>query len=187
MIKRIFHNWFRYVLWTLLSVIFWAWLILLVTEAPPARKVQLFAELPAMENEPLEIALERDKADGIKFVQAELFQYAVFDQGAVLHGDLYLISEPNAEAYLPSFCEIDPAMFPGQTFYESEGKAYGIVVYDETAGISIGSVYVTYIPGERCILFFNKESQHLGAWNGSADDAAITVARNYLYLREDGQ
>ncbi len=60
-------------------------------------------------------------------------------------------------------------------------------MYDEAEGISIGSAYVTYIPGERCILFFNLESQHLGEWNDSPDDAAIAVAQRFLKLTQEAQ
>lgn len=185
MIKRILGNWHRYVLWTLLSGIFWAWILLLATDAPASKKVQLFAELPAMQSEPLELALEREKPDGIRFVQAAPFDYAMFNADEVLHGDLYVIPEWKAETYLPSFAEIDPSLFPGQTFYESEGKPYGIVVHDPASGLSIGNAYLTYFTDERCILFFNRDSQHLGAWNNSPDDAAIAVARNFLSLGQE--
>lgn len=185
MLKKILQNWHRYVIWALLSGIFWAWIGTRVAEAPAAQKVQLYADLPAMEREKLEIALEHEKPDGIRYVQAANFDYALFDSTEVLYGDLYLIPESKAEMYLSSFAPIDPAAFPGQTFYEANGKTYGIVVFDQDAGIWIGGEYVMYIAEERCFLFFNKESQHLGAWNNSADDAAIVIARNYLNLKQE--
>ena len=123
MLKRILHDWHRYVLWALLSVLIWAWIFSLVTKAPASKKVQLFAELPAMRSEALEIALEREKPDGIAYVQAAQFDYAMIDQTEVLQGDLYLIPESKAEAYLASFAPIDRRLFPGASFYESQGKA----------------------------------------------------------------
>lgn len=187
MLKRILHDWHRYVLWAMLSVLIWAWIFSLVTKAPASKKVQLFAELPAMRSEALEIALEREKPDGIAYVQAAQFDYAMIDQTEVLYGDLYLVPESNAEAYLASFAPIDRRLFPGASFYESQGKAYGLLVYDEETGLSVGGEYVAYVPGERCYLFFRAESQHLGAWNGSPDDAAIRIAQNYLRLGEEKQ
>ena len=187
MLKRILHDWHRYVLWALLSALIWAWIFSLVTRAPASKKVQLFAELPAMRGEALEIALEREKPDVIAYVQAEPFDYAMIDQTEVLYGDLYLIPESKAETYLASFAKIDRTLFPDASFYESGGNAYGILVYDEETGLSVGGEYVAYLPGERCYLFFRAESQHLGAWNDSPDDAAIRIAQNYLNLSEDQQ
>lgn len=186
MIKRIFRNWYRYILWALLSAIFWAWLIMLSADAVPAKKVVLLADLPELENNGLEIALEKDKPDGIRFVETGRFENVIFDATQVLHGDLYLIPDSDTEEYLASFSEIDRTLFPGQTFYESDGKAYGILLYDEAQGLSLGGTYIRYIPGERCWLFFNKDSLHIGAWNGSKDDAAIKVAQNLLQLKKEG-
>ena len=187
LIKKLLNNWHRYVLCALLSGVFWAWIILRAVNAPVSQKVQLFADLPYLENERLEIALEREKPDGIKYVEAKTFEGLMFDLSVVLQGDLYLIPESKAEEYLASFAPIDPADFPGQTFYESDGKPYGITVFDENAGIRIGDSYVMYIADERCFLFFNRDSKHLGAWNGSKDDAAIAIAHNFLKLEREEQ
>lgn len=187
MLKRILGNWHRYVLWAVLSGIVWAWIIMLATKTDASQKVTVYADLPVIREEALELALEREKPDSIKYVEAKSFDNIIIDQSAVLQGDLFLIPESKAETYLASFAPIeDPeTLFPGQTFYESDGKAYGIVVFDEPAGIWIGKEYVMYIAEERCFLFFNKDSKHIGAWNGSPDDAAIVIAKNFLKLKED--
>lgn len=185
MIKKILRNWHRYVLWALLSAILWGWIFTLVTSAPASKKVQLFADLPDMRNEALEIALEREKPDGIRYVQAATFEYAMIDATEVLKGDLYLVPESKAEEYLASFTPIDRSLFPNASFYESDGEAYGLLVYDEAENLAIGNGYVLYVPGERCWLFFSKDSGHIGAWNGSPDDAAIRVAQNYMKLEQE--
>ncbi len=182
MLKQILRNWHRYVLWALLSGLLWAWILVLVTKASPSQKVQLYADLPRIETEPLEIALEHDLPNGVKYVEARCMDNLLIDLSVVLQGDVFLIPESKTEEYLASFAPIDKNAFPGQSFYESDGTAYGIVVFDEDADIWIGRDYVMYIAGERCILFFNKDSQHLGTWNGSPDDAAITIAKNFLNL-----
>jgi hypothetical protein len=186
MLKKILGNWHRYVLWALLSGILWAWIIVLVTRTDASEEVRIYADLPTMRQEALELALEREKPDGIRYVEAQCFDDAIIDASAVMQGDLYLIPESKAEKYLASFAPIEDAetLFPKQTFYESDGKAYGIVVFDEDAGIWIGKEYVMYIAEERCFLFFNKDSKHIGAWNGSPDDAAITIAKNFLKLED---
>jgi hypothetical protein len=182
MIKRILSNWHRYVFWAVISGIFVAWLFSVVTEKPASKKVVLFAELPAIDGTPLEIALEEDKPDAIAYVQAALFEYAMIDQTEALNGDLYIFPEPHAEAFIESFQPIDRSAFPGATFLEIDGKAYGILVSDPAVQFGLGSAYITYYEDVRCYLCFNKDSLHLGAWNGSADNAAIGIAQRFLSL-----
>ncbi|MBQ2200947.1 MAG: hypothetical protein II412_00100 [Clostridia bacterium] len=179
MIKRILRNWYRYVLWTLLSAVFWAWIFTLLFSAPVKQKVVLYADLPYLDRNALSIELERDKPEGIRIVDTATFDDKMFNQIEVLDGDLYLIPDSEAEEYLASFAPIDRADFPDATFFESDGEAYGILVYDEATGLNVGGAYLFYKPQERCWLFFNKDSMHIGAH----DDAAIMIARHFLNLQ----
>ena len=179
MIKGILKNWYRYILWALLSAVFWAWIFTLLFSAPAKKKVVLYADLPDIERNELSIALEEDLPEGIRIVDTAAFDDMAFSQTEVLTGDLYLISESRTEQYLASFAPIDRADFPDATFYESDGEAYGILVYDETTGLNIGGEYIFYIPQERCYLFFNKDSMHIGEY----DNAAITIAQHFMKLR----
>ena len=138
-----------------------------------------YADLPYLERNELSIALERDLPDGIRIVDTATFDDMMFRQTEVLTGDLYMIPESKAEEYLASFAPIDRAAFPGETFYESDGEAYGILVYDEETGLKTGGDLIYYIPQERCWLFFNKDSTHIG----ETDDAAFAIARQFLALR----
>ncbi len=178
MIKRILGNWYRYVLWALLSAVFWAWIFTLLFSATPKRKVVLYADQPELDRNALSMTLEEDLPKGIRIVDTAAFDDMMFNQTAVLAGDLYLISESKTEEYLASFAPIDRADFPGATFYESDGEAYGILVYDEETGLNTAGEYIFYIPHERCWLFFNKDSLH----TGELDDAAITIAQHFLKL-----
>ena len=179
MLKRILGNWYRYVLWALLSAVFWAWIFTLLFSANAKRKVVLYADLPQLERNELSIELEKDKPEGIRIVDTAVFDDMMFNQIEVLSGDLFLIPESHVEEYLASFAPIDPADFPGETFYEADGETYGILVYDEETGLKIAGDYIFYIPHERCWLFFNKDSMHIG----QKDDAAFAVARQFLTLR----
>ena len=185
MIKSLLRNLHRYVFWALISVMLWAWIFTLLLSAPEKNKITIYADVPEVDGNALSIELEKDLPKGIRLVDAKTFNSLLFQQYAVLKGDLYLVPESDAETYLPSFLPIDRAAFPGAAFYESDGEAYGIVLYDEQAGLITGGRYVTYKEGERCFLFFNKDSKHLGAWNGSADDAAIVIAQNFLKLGQE--
>ena len=180
--KGIWRNLHRYVLWAIVSFVFWAWVISRITDAPAGRKLLLYADVPAMDRTPLSAQLEAGLPDTIEFAEARAFTDEMFSPGQVNAGDLFVVPEAEAERFLASFTAIDPAAFPGQTYYESEGKVYGVCVWDEGAGIACGRKYVLYEPGERYYLFFGAQSLHLGALNGSADDAAIVAARTFLSL-----
>ena len=182
MIKSILRNWYRYILWTLISVILWTWIYTLLFSAPPKKKVVLYADLPSIDDKSLSILLEEDLPEGIKRVPTNCFEDLMFDQTAILRGDLYLIPESDVETYLASFAPIDRAAFPGMMFYESDGEAYGILINDEATGLKVASRYIYYLPGERCWLFFNRDSQHLGSDDRATDGAAVTVAQHFLKL-----
>ena len=183
MFKSILRNWYRYVLWALISLVFWSWIVMLRTDTIPQNKVVLYADQPALDGEGLELALEETMPESIRFVKAHAFEYAMFNQQAVLNGDLYLVSDRFVDEFIDSFVPIDKSFFPGASFYEKDGVAYGVCVYDEAAGLCAGRGYVSYLAGERCYVFFNESSLHLGAWNDSKDDAAIAVAQDFLKLQ----
>jgi len=179
--KGILKNLHRYVLWAVLSAVFWAWIISLITDAPASKKVILFADLDAMDRDGLSAALEEDLPKNIKFVEPQLFVDAMFEPASVTKGDMFVVSEAQAEGVLQDLAVIDRAVFPGQHFYEFDGKAYGILLYDEEQGVRIAAKYLAYEPGEIYYLFFNAKSGHIAPWNGD-DDAALRAARKLLTL-----
>ena len=180
--KSILKNWHRYLLWLVVSFFFWAWIFTLITDAPAQKKLVLYADCPAMEREALDAELEKAMPEGIRFVEARVFSDEMFSPTNLTSGDLFILSSQQIDRYLPNCLPLDEAAFPGQPFYEAEGAAYGVCVYDEEAGIRIGTKYLAYLPGETYYLFFNANSRHLGAWNGSRDDAALRAAQTFLTL-----
>ncbi len=185
MIKKILRNWHRYVMCALLSAIFWAWIFTLLFHASAKHKVVLYAGLPAIDGNGLSIILEEDLPEGIRRVDAATVENSIFNQEDVLHGDLFIASEADAKQLVPALSPIDRTAFPGETFYESDGKAYGILVYDEETGLKVAGDNVFYVPQQRFYLFFNKNSQHIGEWNGSPDDGAIKVAQRFMTLKQE--
>ena len=180
MFKWILRNLHRYVLWALLSVVIWAWIFTLRFSAKAEEKVSLFAELPGISGNGLAMALEEDLPEGIRRVDPSNFDVGLFNQQSVLSGDLYLVPEAEIEMFASSLAPIDRTAFPDATFYEIDGEAYGILISDPETGFSVASDYVIYYQNVRCWLCFNRESIHLGGWNGSADDAAIVIAQHFL-------
>ena len=180
--KGILKNWHRYLLWLVISVVFWSWIFTRIMDAPASQKVLFYADLPDLDRKALSAVLETDKPETVRFVEARAFMDEYFTSGDVAKGDVYVVPEANIETYLPSFTPLDSAAFPDLPRYEVDGKVYGLCVYDEEAGIRIGSRYLLYETGARYYLFFNANSLHLGEGNGSVDDGAIRAARIFLTL-----
>lgn len=183
MIKKILRNLHRYVLWAIVSIVFWTWIFSRIVDAPASRKVVLYADLPTVEAETLSDAMEPALPEGIRFLEVNLFGNAVFSPSAVTRGDLYVVPESNVEMYLASFAPIDKSAFPDAVFYEKDGVAYGVCLFDRTTGLVHADAYFRFSPyleDDRCYLFFGTSSKHIGEWNGSADDAAIAVAQRIL-------
>lgn len=180
--RGLLRNLHRYVLWALISVVFWAWVFTRILDAPAGKKLVVYADMPDLDRAALSSALEKDMPEGIRFVDAMAFMDEMFTTGNVTHGDLFVVPASHAELFLSDFSPIDPAAFPDLPLYTFDGKAYGVCVYDEAAAIYIGTRYVGYLPGETYYLFFNAASPHLGQWNDSPDDAALRAARTFLTL-----
>ena len=159
--KGILKNLHRYVLWAIVSCVFWAFVISRITDAPAARKLILYADLDAMDRPGLVAALEEEMPETIRFVEPLLFVDAMFEPASVTKGDMFVVSEAQAEGVLQDLAVIDKAAFPGQRFYEFDGKAYGILLYDEGQGVRIATKYLAYEPGETYYLFFNAKSGHI--------------------------
>lgn len=180
--KGILKNWHRYLLWATVSFFFWAWIFTIVTDAPAGKKLVLYAGVPAMEREALGAELEKDLPENIRFAETWVFSDEMFSPSNIATGDLFIVSREQVDQYFSTFGPIDETAFPGLPLYEADGRAYGVCVYDEGAGVRTGTKYLAYLPGETYYLFFNAGSKHLGAWNGSRDDAAIVAAQTFLTL-----
>ena len=181
-LKGILRNLHRYALWLILSIVFWGWIFTRINDAPAAGKLILYADLDAMDRDALAAALEADMPETIRFVEPQLFVDAMFEPASVAKGDLFIVSESQAEGVLQDLAVIDKSAFPGRTFYESGGRAYGILVCDEAAGVRVGARYLAYEPGQKYYLFFNAKSGHIAPWNDAGDDAAIRAANTFLTL-----
>lgn len=181
--KKILRNGHRYVLWAVLSVVFWAWIVSRVTDARPQNKVVVYADLDLMDGRALSLQFDERLPDGIKYVEFDRFDDMIFSPTSVLTGDLYLIPQSKIHDYFASFAPIDRTLFPGASFFEQGGTAYGVCVYDEEAGVKLGGDRIAYPPGERCYLFFNKDSKHVGLNEAAYDDAASAVAAIFIDLK----
>lgn len=182
LIRSLFRTLPTYLLWLLLSSMFWMWIFTFVKDAPKEKKIVLYASVPSIEAKALSIRLEEDLPDGIRMIRARSFDYVMFDERNIQEGDLYIIPASAIEAYLEDYIPIEPD--GTHTYYYNEGQAYGIRVYDAESGRGAAGAYIQYaLPGaeaEDYYLFFGKNSVH----TGNRDEAAFAVAETLLSLED---
>lgn len=175
----------RYVLWLLVSAVFWGWIFTLITDTVAAKKVVLYAETPAIADRELAIELEKNLPEGIRMVQVHPFTYALFNTGELMESDIYIMPEEELAGSLGSLCPI-PQEEAGEHAYLSDGTAYGWLIYDAETQTGFANQYLTYHserePDQNFYICFGKSSRHLGSWNDSADDAAVVLAKRILLM-----
>ena len=179
--RNIFSQTHRWILWALLSAVFWSWIFGLVTNTDPTHKVVLYANVDEMQDKALALRLEEEKPEEIKMIKVHPFSYALFDTQEALNADLYVIPASQAEGFLDSFAPIDGEELDrgDRELFTRDGKSYGIKLHDAATGESTAGDYLVYAPGEDYYLFFNVNSLHLSGGDG----AALRVAEALLRLK----
>ena len=173
--KRFFANLHIYVLWLLISVLFWSWIFGFVTDARPARKVTLFVSAEAMEDVALSAALEEALPAGLRMVRAHPFSYAFFQAQALEEADLYVLRASELEEKLALLRPLPIA--PDGAVWEKDGTVYALRCYDAAADAGAADSYIDYRTGaEDCYLCFGARSVH------AQDGAAEAVALRFLEL-----
>lgn len=159
-----------YVLWLLLSAIFWGWIFTRVTEVPAAQRVTIYILAPACRETELDVELEKSMPEGIRQVRAHLFSYALFEDDELLHADLYVIPASQAVRMPGTFRPLPEPFAQGEELLSVDGVACGVPVKTAASG------WVDYPPGETWYLFFGANSAH------AEDGAAQAVAEAFLSL-----
>lgn len=180
-LKNIWSQLHRFVLWALLSTVFWAWIFTLVTDTVPEKKVTVYVLTEKCRSTELALQLEETKPEGIRMIKVHPFSYAAFGNAELLGADLYIVDEKDAEEMLPSFASLNGENWnPGnREELRRDGTLYGVKVYDGATGAGAAADFIGYEPGQDYYLFFNADSLHLG----SGDGAALRVAEALLKLK----
>ena len=181
-LRSILSRFYLYILWAFLALLVCGTVFTRLDDAPPAKKVTLFADVPAVEDRALAWELERSAPPEIRKVKVHPFSYAMFDSENLLGADLYIIPESEAEAYSGSFRSVEGAGFDPAGGYVRDGELWGIKVWDAASRTGIATEYIRY-PDEDCWLFINAKSVHAAALTGTGDDAALAVARAMLTIK----
>lgn len=180
-VRNLWSQLHRFVLWAILSTVLWAWIFTLVTDTTPARKVTLYVWTEECREQELTEALEETKPDGIRMIKVHPFPYALFDSQDMLNADLFVVPGSQLQDFTEAFAPIDPAALDTGDWelFRIDGQAYGVKIYDAASDRGAAMRYLGYWPGEDHYLFFNLSSLHLG---GEGDGAALRVAEALLRL-----
>ena len=181
-LKTFLSDLHRYLLWLLVSAVFWGWIFSLVTDAPAEKKLLLCVDRPELQEQALDLELEKELPDGIRMIRAHPIDYYMFDQNELDHADLDIVSASHAEEYSPLFLPLAEAGIKedGDAVWRLDGTAYGLRIYDAASGEGALSSWIEYVgPGdtnEDYYLFFGANSVHIG------DGAARRLAERLLSL-----
>ena len=86
-------------LWLLISAFFWSWIFTILTDAPRAQKLVLFADAPMPGATELAAALEEGMDPVLRMVQAHPFSFAMLNSGPLRLADLYIVRSSDAQTY----------------------------------------------------------------------------------------
>ncbi len=158
-IRNVFSQLHTFVLWALLSAIFWSWIFTFVTDTSPEKKVSVYCYVPEISDAELAAKLEEDKPEGIKMIKVHSFEYVMFNVDYIENGDIFVLPESLISEY-------------DELLLDPEG---GIKIYDSESGSGSADSYIGYA-GEDYYLFLGMNSVHLD------DGAAEEVAENLIGL-----
>ncbi len=185
--KHIASHFHIYVLWSLLSAFLWMWIFGFVNDTTTFHKVSVYIDCSTCADLDLTLELEKDMPVGIRKIKVHPLKYVVFDEPTMWMGDIMILRSRDIENYKDVLCPITTVAdrFSAPLF-ALEDEIYGVQVYNGETGQGILSDYVTFLaphedPDDFYMVFLRK-SRHLGALNGSDDEAAFEVAAQLCEL-----
>ena len=160
-LRNILSQWHVFVLWALLSAIFWSWIFTFVTDTSPERKITVYCDVQALEDTALAVALEENMPEGLRLIQVHSFDYVMFGVDAFYQGDVFIVPASEIETYAEFLAPVD--------------GIDGVKVYDAAAGKGVAAAYIHYAD-EDYYLFLGSGSVHL------EDGKALDIARQLLAM-----
>ena len=182
-IRKILSSLPKYLLWAVLSTLFWMWIFTLITDTSAEKKVVLYADVSALADPELAVRLEEAMPEGIRMIKAHNFSYSMFSGSELMAADIYIVAGSSIPDYYESFLPLpDRYMSPGEETFSFQNTVYGLRVYDAASGKGAASSYITYPGGdhraEDYYLCFGVNSLHCG----ELDEAAFAIADVLLSL-----
>ncbi len=161
MIKKIFSQLHTFVLWALVSALFWSWIFTFVTDTSPDKKVTVYCLTPEIQDTQMAAALEETMPEGLRMIQVHSFDYVMFGVDAFYQGDIFILPASEIENY-------QELLLPPE-----DGQ--NVRIYDAAGGTGAAQTYIAYAD-EDYYLFLGTGSEHL------EDGKALAVARAILNL-----
>ena len=116
-LKNIFSQLHVYVLWLLLSAVFWGWIFSsFITDTRPEYKVVVYVDAARCADKELALRLEDPLPEGIRMVQVHPFSYAMFDEAGLRNADIFIVPASNAAEYADSFVSLPAACSAASMF-----------------------------------------------------------------------
>lgn len=171
--KKILSNIHRYVFCALMSVVIWAWIFTLVTDAPRAKKVTVLFDTVSVNETALRTELKKHLPEGLRTVKVYHISYMDMSLGMTDEADIYVLPGDRIEESLDFLCPIGESLSERDAVIN--GEVYGWYLEGARS-------YAEFEEGTDYFICFTKGSLHLGELNGSKDSAAVTVAGNILEL-----
>ena len=160
-LKNILSQLHTFVLWLLVSAIFWGWIFTFVTNTVPSKKVTVYCHVPSVQDTSLAVALEENMPEGLRMIKVHSFDYVMFDSESISLGDIFIIPASEVEAFTEDLAPV--------------GDEFGVKVYDAASESGILTEYITYSE-EDYYLFLGAGSVHL------EDGKALAVAKELLSM-----
>ena len=160
-LKRILSQLHTFVLWLLISALFWSWIFTFVTDTSPERKITVYCDVQALKDTALAVALEENMPEGLRMIQVHSFDYVMFGVDAFYQGDIFILPASEIETYAEFLAPVD--------------GVDGVKIWDAAAGTGAARAYIPYAD-EDYYLFLGSGSVHL------EDGKALDVARQLLAM-----
>ena len=167
------------VLWAMGVVIIGGFVMNLITDTSPERKISIFADCGVRNGAALAEALETDLAEPVRMVKVHPFDYAMFGNAEIDRADLYIVPASRAGEYRAWFAPLPEGLREGGDRLEMDGVPYGIPVAGPE-GTGICAEYFAWESGETYYLFFGNGSAHLAGNPGAVNNQAEETARKLL-------
>lgn len=161
-LKNIVSQFHTFLLWLVVSFMFWSWVFTMVTDTSPDKKVTVYCHVPVVQDTALAVALEEHMPTGLEMIKVHSFDYVMFDEESINTGDVFIIPASEIELFAGSLV---PA-----------GEEQGIKVYEASTGAGIAMDYIQYAD-EDFYLFLGAGSVHL------EDGKALEVATQLLAMK----
>lgn len=160
-LKNIVSQLHTFVLWLLVSAIFWGWIFTFVTDTSPDKKITVYCHVPAVQDVALAVELEKQMPEGFEMIKVHSFDYVMFDVESIKLGDIFIIPASEIETFAGDLAPV--------------GDERGVQVYNAITGEGIAKNYIQYAD-EDFYLFLGAGSLHL------EDGKALEVAAQLLTL-----